>query len=204
MRRGVVVIVFARAPIAGAAKTRLIGRLGAWRAAQLHARLVRRALRTALASCCARVELHVTPTTRHRFFARCRDEFGVDVKAQRGADLGERMHGALLVALRRHRAAILIGADCPELRPTDLRRAARLLRGAAEVVIAPAEDGGSALIGARRISAALFDGVAWGGASVLAQTARRLQTSGYHWRALRTVWDLDRPEDLDRFESRRV
>jgi glycosyltransferase A (GT-A) superfamily protein (DUF2064 family) len=101
-------------------------------------------------------------------------------------------------ALRRYRAAILIGADCPELRPVDLRRAARLLRGDRELVLAPAEDGGYALIGARRVSPALFEGMAWGTACVYAETARRLVRHRYRFQALRTVWDVDRPEDLDR------
>src|SRR5256885_854448 len=161
MRRGVVLIVFARAPTPGAAKTRLIPRLGAWRAARLQARLTMRALRTALAADCGPVELHGSEA-RHRFFAHCRNKFRVEVKGQRGTDLGARMHGALAAALRRRRAAILIGTDCPALRPADLRRAARLLRGAREAVLAPAEDGGYALIGARRASPALFEGIAWG------------------------------------------
>src|SRR2546422_5561596 len=43
-----------------------------------------------------------------------------------------------------------------------LRRATRLLRGGCDVVLAPAEGGGYALIGARRVSRRLFDGIAWG------------------------------------------
>ena len=104
-------------------------------------------------------------------------------------------------ALSRNPGAILIGTDCPELTAADLRRAARLLRGGAEVVIAPAEDGGYALIGARRVPAELFRGIAWGTSSVYGETVKRLKP--YRWRALRTVWDVDRPEDLERFRSLR-
>jgi glycosyltransferase A (GT-A) superfamily protein (DUF2064 family) len=65
-------------------------------------------------------------------------------------------------------------------------------------VIAPAEDGGYALIGAKRVSPLLFSGIAWGGPDVYESTMRKLVSLGYRWRALERVWDVDRPEDLER------
>ena len=185
------IIVFAKAPVPGAAKTRLVPALGEWGAARLHARLVRHAVRTALASGCGPVEVH--GTARHSFFRSLKIRF----RLQRGRDLGERMHRAL----SQNPGAILIGTDCPELTAADLRRAARLLRGGAEVVLAPAEDGGYALIGARHVPVELFRGIAWGGSSVYEETVQRL--TSYRWRALRRVWDVDRPEDLARLRSLR-
>jgi len=181
------IIVFARAPVPGRAKTRLIPRLGAWGAARLQARLTRAALRTAHAARCGPVELHVT--ARHASFTG-------KIRLQRGADLGERMLYAFTTALRRHRPVILIGADCPALRPADLRRAHRLLRGACEVVLAPAEDGGFALIGMKRVLPRILAGIPWGEAGVYAATVDGL--AGRRWRTLRMLWDVDRPEDLDR------
>ena len=93
---------------------------------------------------------------------------------------------------------MVIGSDCPELRPADLARAARLLAGGCDVVLAPAEDGGYVLIGARRVSARLFRDIAWGGPAVYETTVERLGALGYRWRALRRLWDVDRPEDLER------
>jgi uncharacterized protein len=188
------IIVFAKAPLPGAAKTRLIPRLGEWRAARLHARLILRTIDTAVAARCGAVELH--GTRRHSFFKRLK----VGFRLQHGDDLGERMHYALSKAKK---PAILIGTDCPALTPADLRRAVRWLRGGTEVVLAPAEDGGYALIGARRISFSIFEGIAWGGENVYAETAKRLDRAGYRWRALRQVWDVDRPEDLERLRSLR-
>jgi glycosyltransferase A (GT-A) superfamily protein (DUF2064 family) len=177
-------VVFAREPIPGRAKTRLIPRLGAFQAARLHARLTAHAMRIAAAAACGPVELH-------------------DTAKQRGADLGSRMYHALSGALRRHRAAILIGTDCPALRPSDLRRAARLLAGGCEAVLTPVEDGGYVLIGVRRVSPRLFAGVEWGSPGVYAATAERLDALAYRWRALRMLWDVDRPEDLERLRSLR-
>ena len=185
------IIVFARAPVPGEAKTRLIPRLGEWGAARLHERLTRHAVRTALAADCGRVEIH--GTRPHSFF----DRLGVPFRLQRGRDLGERMHHALA----QNPGAILIGTDCPALSVADLQRAARLLRAGYEAVLAPAEDGGYALIALRRVAPDTFRNIAWGTSSVFAETVKRLR--GRRWRALRTVWDVDRPEDLARLRSLR-
>jgi rSAM/selenodomain-associated transferase 1 len=178
------VIVFARAPRAGRVKTRLIPLLGAPGAARLHARLVRRALRTAR-------EARLGPVML--WGSRC----------QRGADLGARMEHALRLHLCRAPRAVLMGADAPALQPMHLRRAARWLAGGADAVLAPAEDGGYALIAVRRVSPRLFDGVDWGSARVMAQTRERLRALGWRWRELPEVWDVDRPEDVARLRSLR-
>ena len=185
------IIVFARAPVAGQVKTRLIPRLGAEGAARLQRRLIRAALRTARAV--GPVELHVT---RAHSWLR---GLGVPLRLQRGRDLGERMYHAL----RRQRATVLIGSDAPALRAADLRRALRLLHGGADVVLAPAEDGGYALIGARRIDARVFAGIRWGTDEVLARTLDNLRRCGLSHRLLRTVWDVDRPTDFDRLRTLR-
>ena len=186
------IIVFAKAPVPGKAKTRLVPALGEWGAARLHERLTRHAVRTALAAGCGRVEIH--GTRRHSFF----DSLGLSFRVQRGRDLGERMHHAL----GRNPGAILIGTDCPALTAADLRRAARLLCGGYEAVLAPAEDGGYALIALRRVAPEIFRNIAWGTSSVYEETVKRL--ASYRWRALRTVWDVDRPEDLPRLRALRL
>ena len=184
------IIVFARAPVPGQAKTRLAPRLGEWRAARLHQWMIARAVRTAQEV--APVEVH--GTRRHSYFRRLNVKF----RLQRGRDLGERMHYAFS---RSARPALLIGSDCPALTERDLRRALRALRGGYDAVLAPAEDGGYALIGLRRVRPRFFRGVEWGSSCVYEETVKRLE--GYRWRALRTVWDVDRPQDLERLRSLR-
>ena len=196
-------IVFARAALPGRAKTRLIPRLGAWRAARLHAALTACALRTARDAGFETVELHVTPRRSRALFSPYENAFQAKIRYQKGADLGARMLHAFEMALRRNRAAILIGTDCPALGAADLRRAARLLASGCDAVLAPAEDGGYALIALRKVSPRIFEGIAWGGNNVFLKTAERLSRLGLRWRALRTVWDLDRPGDLERLRGLR-
>ena len=190
-----VLIVFARAPEPGRVKTRLAPVLGKEGAARLHARLVERTVKTAMRAGFAEVELNCAPRTGSELFRSMKKRFGVSLRAQGRGNLGERMHRAL----RRHPGAVLIGSDCPALRPADLRAAARALR-TMDAVFSPAEDGGYALVGVRHSMRALFDGVQWGSARVMAQTRARLRRLDWRWKELRTVWDVDRPADLERLQ----
>jgi rSAM/selenodomain-associated transferase 1 len=195
---GTAIIVFARAPSPGAVKTRLIPLLGAEGAAKLHARLVKRTLETARAAAFPRIELHGTPGIDDPFFRSCARDFAVALAAQAGGDLGARMLAAFESALATHSRALLLGSDCPALAASHLREADRALREGADAVFVPCEDGGYALIGLRSAEARLFDGIAWGGENVMADTHTRLTGLGWRWRELETLWDIDRPEDYAR------
>jgi rSAM/selenodomain-associated transferase 1 len=191
------IAVFAKAPVAGAVKTRLAATLGAGAAASLHAELVRRALATAVAAHAAVVELWCAPDERDPFFARCAGEFPVRLRAQRGADLGARMRDAFESAFGEGATLVIIGADCPALAPTDLGAAIDAL-SRHDAVVAPAEDGGYVLIGLARPVPGLFDAMQWGAPGVMAETRSRLAAAGVSLKELGTFWDVDRPEDYAR------
>jgi rSAM/selenodomain-associated transferase 1 len=197
--RGMRIAVFARAPVPGEAKTRLIPLLGAQGAAQLHAELVRHALGVALAADTGPVELWCAPECDHPFFLECAEELGVTLRTQRGADLGRRMACAFERALGENAPLLVMGSDCPAITPALLQGAARAL-ATHEVVIAPAEDGGYVLIGLSAPDPGLFEGMAWGSAAVMQETRARLARAGTRWKELETLWDVDRPEDYARLE----
>ncbi|MEO8739019.1 MAG: TIGR04282 family arsenosugar biosynthesis glycosyltransferase [Casimicrobiaceae bacterium] len=192
--------VFARAPVAGEAKSRLIPRLGAEGAAALQHTLMRRSLRTALSANLGPVSLWCTPHCEHPAFIACSSEFDVPLFAQQGADLGARMFNAFAELGRRGRS-ILIGTDCPALTASDLRAAAGALLQGHDAVFIPAEDGGYVLIGLGRPMASLFDSMPWGSNQVMAETRLRLRHEGAHWLELPASWDVDRPEDYARLEA---
>ncbi len=194
-------LVFARAPVPGKVKTRLIPALDADAAAALYRRLTRQALATAVESKLGDVILFCAPNTRHSFFRRLKSDFDIPLRSQRGADLGERMLNALNFALSRHQSAILIGSDCAELDAAYLQRAAaRLISDDVPVVLGPAADGGYVLIGANRIDPRLFGGVPWGSDRVLEITRSRLGALKWRFSELETLRDIDRPEDLARLD----
>ena len=190
------VAVFAKAPVAGEVKTRLVPVLGDTGAAALHAGLVRHTLATARQSS-GTVELWCTPDERHPFFERCAAEFGVELHRQQGVSLGERMRHAFARAFEARSPLVLIGSDCPVLTRAHLAEARAALADH-DAAIAPAEDGGYVLIAMARPVAALFDGVDWGSAAVMGQTRARLAEARVRWKELAMLWDVDRPADYER------
>jgi hypothetical protein len=188
------IAVMARAPVAGQAKSRLIPALGAEGAAALQARLIERTVATAASARIGPVTLWATPDETHPLFGALRRQFGVALARQPDGDLGARMHAAVDAA---GCAALVIGTDCPALTADHLHLAAATLRNY-DVVVIPADDGGYVLIGLRQPHAALFAGIEWGTARVMAETRRRLQSLTLSWRELPTLWDVDTPEDLER------
>lgn len=193
-------LVFARAPVPGQANTRLIPALGQAGAAELHARLVRHTLRQAAAAEVGPVTLCCAPDDRHPFFAECARDFGVELLRQQGDDLGQRMAHALAASLRTFRQVLLVGTDCPALSPAILRAAAQALQSSAAVFV-PAEDGGYVLVGVRDAVPPVFDGITWGGASVMAQTRASLRAQNILWQELLPLADIDTPRDLRRLKQ---
>src|SRR5579872_5494433 len=106
------IAVFARAPVVGEAKTRLIPLLGAERAATLHAFLVRKTLASAVAAKLGEVTLWCAPDASHAFFENCRVDFKARLEAQVPGDIGARMLGAFRAA---RGPLLLVGSDCPPL-----------------------------------------------------------------------------------------
>src|SRR5262249_24591466 len=80
-------------------------------------------------------------------------------------------------------------------RSDDVGGAADVLRGGADAVVIPTEDGGYALIGMRGPAHALFSEMHWSAPSVMAETRRRLRALGLTWQEPVTLWDVDLPGD---------
>jgi len=193
------IMVFAKAPVPGAVKTRLIPQLGAQGAAHLHEELAQRSLGTALNAALCPVQLWCSPSVQHEFFTRCRQRYALlTLACQHGPDLGARMAQAFTQTLAHCRYAVVIGTDCPALAAADLRAALSALQEGYDAVLGPAQDGGYVLLGLRRFDATLFEDIAWGGDKVAELTRAHLRALGWRWHELATQWDVDRPEDLAR------
>jgi rSAM/selenodomain-associated transferase 1 len=189
------VIVFAKAPVPGLAKTRLAPALGAQGAAALAARMLHHALAQATAADIGPVELCAAPDATHPALQAAAAACGAGLTGQGAGDLGLRMHRAFARCLTHHGRALLIGTDAPALDAGLLRRAAQALQDH-DAVFVPALDGGYALVGQRRADARLFSGMAWSHPRVMDDTRARLRRAGLRWAELPAVADIDEPADL--------
>lgn len=192
------VLVFAKAPVAGQVKTRLIPALGAKGAAAIQRRLLHRTLQMTSSSGIPTV-LWCSPAKNHPAFDEYHQRYNVTWKNQYGSDLGERMSHALSETLCSVDAAVLIGSDCPELHKNYLHKAFEKLDQGDDVVLGPAQDGGYILIGLKRPLPALFKNILWGSKQVLSDTRIKIRELKLSWSELPTLHDLDRPSDLKLF-----
>jgi rSAM/selenodomain-associated transferase 1 len=195
VRPGATAAVLAKAPIPGFAKTRLVPLLGAEGAAELHALLVERTLRTVRSAGLAGAALWCAPDRSHPFFATLAAGGALELRDQPEGDLGARLLAAALAHLGMG-PVVLVGTDCPGLTAGHLRDADAALAEGADAVILPAEDGGYAALGLRRVDPSLFAGIPWSSAEVLAATRARLRGLGWAVHEQRAVRDVDVPADV--------
>jgi rSAM/selenodomain-associated transferase 1 len=200
-------IIFAKAPVAGESKTRLIPLLGEEGAVQAHEELVRRVLAevSPLASDTSEFMACLWGASAHPTLGAWADEYGLSSQLQANGDLGQRMAHALESSLGAGaEQAILIGSDCPEMNAAYIRDAKTAL-AEADLVLGPAEDGGYVLIGINNTPAlaeaykALFTDVDWGSNRVLQQTVAKANVAGLTVALLDPRWDVDRPADWQRY-----
>lgn len=124
----------------------------------------------------------------------------IDVIAQRGGDLGQRMAHVFEDSFRLGmESVVVVGSDLPDLPSRLLLEAFHALRARKDrVVIGPATDGGYYLIGLNRTCGALFERIEWSTERVLAQT-REAATALRLEVVLLDEWkDVDDAADLNR------
>lgn len=190
------VIVFARAPIPGQAKTRLIPTLGPQGAAALARRMLEHAVAVACDAGLGTVEVCVTPDASHPVFDALRKRHRFSLALQGEGDIGARMHHALVRASMRSQTALLIGTDLPAIDAAMLRTAASALNDH-DAVFVPALDGGYGLVGLRRPAPALFRDIPWSTSAVMGTTRARADALGLRVAELPPIADIDEVEDLD-------
>lgn len=199
------IAIFAKAPLAGYAKTRLIPALGAVGAARLHREMTLHTLRVASEVAHDDLTLWCAPDANQRFFRALMKSNattrGLNFRRQIEGDLGARMTAAFAET---QSAMLLIGTDCPMLRPSHLRQAAAALAAGHDAVFIPAEDGGYVLVGLARPQPEIFRDITWGSPQVMAQTRERLAKQNLQWHELETLWDVDEAEDLSRWREMQI
>ena len=117
-------ICFAREPVPGQVKTRLIPALGPEGATQLYRTLLGVALEAAAAMPGVHRELWCAGAPPNGgVCAELAGRYDLRLRHQPAGDLGQRMEAALTEALTHGERAVLIGSDCPEYAPAYLASA---------------------------------------------------------------------------------
>ncbi len=190
------IVIFAKAPQAGLAKTRLIPALGSMGSARLAEQLLQQTIADALAAKLGLVELCVAPSLKNSAWCEVRLPIELHLSDQGEGDLGERLARAAQRCIENDGdAVILVGTDCPELTAQRLQAAAMALENH-DAVIHPTADGGYALLGLRRFHPRIFQGIAWSTDSVAYTTLCRCGELGWSVHVADLLHDIDQPEDL--------
>lgn len=198
-------IIFARAPEPGRVKTRLAADIGDAAALAAYRELGARVAAgiSPIADC--ETVVAYTPAGREgegavrAWLGAAWDAAGppraLGYVAQGDGDLGARMAGAIDACAAAGAArVVVVGTDCPTVDAAAVEEAfARL--DAADVVLGPAADGGYWLVGVRRPTRAIFDGVPWSTPRTLAVTLQRARDAGLAVALLAERRDVDTADD---------
>lgn len=188
------IVILAKAPKAGWAKTRLVPALGELGAAALARRLLQHTITQAIHANVGSVELCMTPF--HDIAWRdIRVPKGITRSDQGDGDLGERLSRAGKRVTDSGEAVLLIGTDCPTLDAAQLQQVAQAMNEA-DAVLVPAADGGYTALGLNRFHPLLFSNITWSTDSVAFETLCRLGQLGWSVRQLPMLHDIDEPDDL--------
>ncbi|HWS85702.1 MAG TPA: TIGR04282 family arsenosugar biosynthesis glycosyltransferase [Pyrinomonadaceae bacterium] len=203
------IIVMAKAPRAGEAKTRLAPPLTPEGAARLAACLFADTVSSALGAGAAVVVAYAPADGRAALEEALRLTLteeaagGLHWLEQCGGDLGERLEGVAGRAFEEGFGPLLfVGADSPTLPPSCLAAALEMFRrGRADVALGPTEDGGYYAVGMQEPAAGLFDSVEWSTPRAYDQTARNADRLGLRVLELPPWYDVDTPADLERLRA---
>ena len=203
------VIVVAKAPRPGEAKTRLAPPLTRGEAARLAACLFADTVSLALGLASEVVVAYAPADGRAALEETLRgallEEALSDVRwlEQRGEDLGERLAGVVERAFAEGLGPLLlVGADSPTLPPAFLASALEELAGGrADVALGPTEDGGYYAVGLREPAPGLFERVEWSTPRAYAQTAANAARLGLRLSELPPWYDVDTHADLRRLRA---
>lgn len=188
------IIIFAKFPAEGMAKTRLQPALGINGAAEMARQLLLHSVEQAQASGFA-VEMCVSPAPSDPCWQDLDLSTNLQWSAQANGDLGLRMLTASQNTLKHFDKVLLTGSDCPDLTATKIQSAAQQL-DQYDTVMIPAFDGGYVLLGFKQADAHLFTNMTWSVSDVAAVTQQRVKDLDWSLTVLEPLADIDEPDDL--------
>lgn len=193
-------IVVAKQPTPGHAKTRLCPPLTAEQAAHLYTCFLHDTLAIMRQVPGVSRTIAYLPETAGGYFRALAPDMHTMV--QRGNSLGERLDHALQDALDAGaQQVVIMDSDSPTLPPSSVALAFTMLEGCADVVLGPCEDGGYYLIGLKQPQPRLLREVVMSTPVVVRDTLRLADEMGLRSALLPPWYDVDTAADLDRLRA---
>jgi uncharacterized protein len=186
-----IVCIFAKPPIPGLVKTRLIPELGPERAAELADAFLEDTVSMVRRIPWAECIIAATKSFARGYFKP------EEVWLQSEGDLGDRLEKILRLAIKRRPIVLAIGADSPGLPAAFLQTAREALK-TADAVLGPSSDGGFYLIGLKECPVGVLDGIQWSHSTTLAATVAKLEQFGLKTVLINPWFDIDSHQDLER------
>ncbi len=182
-------IIFARKPELGKAKTRLAATVGNKKALEIYFRLLTH----------TKLITENLPCDKYVFLTHEQDDNfwnGFNAEIQKDETLGEKMqHAFSLLFKKGYENVLIIGTDCPGITTEIVADGFKKLK-TQDVVIGPAEDGGYYLLGMNKLQTDLFKDISWSSERVRQQTIDKLKKQNLTHSLLPTLNDVDEEKDV--------
>lgn len=191
------IIVMTKVPLAGKVKTRLQPFLTPKQSAELADCLWQDTIGKAK-QLNKKLIIAYSPSEQRDFFDGLHN---LDLVAQSGHDLGERMFNAFQFAFAQNLDwVVMIGTDSPTF-PLDFIKKAFTNLEKTDAVLGKTEDGGFYLIGLKKSDKRIFENVKWSSDRTFEQTKNNLERLGFSLSELPIWYDVDEPKDLARLRK---
>lgn len=190
-------VVVAKAPLKGLVKTRLCPCLSPAQAAALYECLLNDIVGKMEGFPEAESWLAFAPEGEDYFRRYCGNK---RLLAQRGRDLGERLHHIFVDLFRMSYEQVLIAdSDSPTIPLSSIEQAYEWLsQKSCDVVLGPSADGGYYLVGLRCPTEEIFHDIPWSTDAVLDRTLQRASEMRLRVALLPQAYDIDVEENLKR------
>lgn len=192
MSADIPLLLFAKAPIAGKVKTRLMTNCSAEQAAEIAKELMRASIQRACECWPGDVYLSAWLDLDHHFFKHMLQHYPIRITQQCEGDLGEKMRHALTTF---GYPAAVMGCDAPHTKGATLQQAYSLMQHG-ESVIGPSDDGGYYFLGLCQAADGLFTDKPWGTDQVLEKTLASANHAELKLSRLPRLNDVDEWQDL--------
>jgi len=191
-----VIYLFAKKPVPGLVKTRLLDEFSMQQAADIASGLLHATVDRVCAAWPGQVVVSVWPDENHPAITKIKQKFDVQFDVQVPGELSHKMRAALHEGIAKHGAAAVLGCDIPHISKEILQSTFQSLCDG-QNVIGPTEDGGFYLIGLTQVEDKIFENIDWGTESVLDCTLSGLDRCEIASpELLPSLRDLDTAEDV--------